>query len=166
MGSDSEPVVEDVSADDAKAAMQRQATQQAQVKSIINSIDIEGPDLFHPIGNRLLHFPWPTMISRLRVINSNNPMKALKRAKIAKALEMQKEADKLPSLTPEVKWAQNPEALSITISLSQVMKPEIKINGNTLEFCASGVGATGQRRNYEFELDFFDHVDRKGFHHF
>ena len=91
-------------------------------------------------------------------------MKALKRAKIAKALEMQKEADKLPSLTPEVKWAQNPEALSITISLSQVMKPEIKINGNTLEFCASGVGATGQRRNYEFELDFFDHVDRKGFH--
>ena len=76
---------------------------------------------------------------------------------------MQKEADKLPSLTPEVKWAQNPEALSITISLSQVMKPEIKINGNTLEFCASGVGATGQRRNYEFELDFFDHVDRKGF---
>jgi len=130
MGSDSEPVVEDVSADDAKAAMQRQATQQAQVKSIINSIDIE----------------------------------ALKRAKIAKALEMQKEADKLPSLTPEVKWAQNPEALSITISLSQVMKPEIKINGNTLEFCASGVGATGQRRNYEFELDFFDHVDRKGFH--
>lgn len=44
MGSDSEPVVEDVSADDAKAAMQRQATQQAQVKSIINSIDIEGPD--------------------------------------------------------------------------------------------------------------------------
>ena len=54
MGSDSEPVVEDVSADDAKAAMQRQATQQAQVKSIINSIDIEGPDLFHPIGNRLL----------------------------------------------------------------------------------------------------------------
>jgi len=126
MGSDSEPVVEDVSADDAKAAMQRQATQQAQVKSIINSIDIE----------------------------------ALKRAKIAKALEMQKEADKLPSLTPEVKWAQNPEALSITISLSQVMKPEIKINGNTLEFCASGVGATGQRRNYEFELDFFDHVDR------
>ena len=106
MGSDSEPVVEDVSADDAKAAMQRQATQQAQVKSIINSIDIEGPDLFHRIGNRLLHFPWPTMISRLRVINSNNPMKALKRAKIAKALEMQKEADKLPSLTPEVKWAQ------------------------------------------------------------
>ena len=50
MGSDSEPVVEDVSADDAKAAMQRQATQQAQVKSIINSIDIEGPDLFHPIA--------------------------------------------------------------------------------------------------------------------
>ena len=97
-------------------------------------------------------------------MKSNNPMKALKRAKIAKALEMQKEADKLPSLTPEVKWAQNPEALSITISLSQVMKPEIKINGNTLEFCASGVGATGQRRNYEFELDFFDHVDRKGFH--
>ena len=93
----------------------------------------------------------------------DNPIKALKRAKIAKALEMQKEADKLPSLTPEVKWAQNPEALSITISLSQVMKPEIKINGNTLEFCASGVGATGQRRNYEFELDFFDHVDRKGF---
>ena len=47
MGSDTEPVVEDVSADEAKAAMQRQATQQAQVKSIINSIDIEGPDLFN-----------------------------------------------------------------------------------------------------------------------
>ena len=47
MGSDTEPVVEDVSADEAKAAMQRQATQQAQVKSIINSIDIEGSDFFH-----------------------------------------------------------------------------------------------------------------------
>ena len=46
MGSDTEPVVEDVSADEAKAAMQRQATQQAQVKSIINSIDIEGSDFF------------------------------------------------------------------------------------------------------------------------
>ena len=161
MGSDTEPVVEDVSADEAKAAMQRQATQQAQVKSIINSIDIEGSDFFH--FRSWISFPGWSLDFVSGICPIKNPIKALKRAKIAKALEMQKEADKLPSLTPEVKWAQNPEALSITISLSQVMKPEIKINGNTLEFCASGVGATGQRRNYEFELDFFDHVDRKGF---
>ena len=38
----------------------------------------------------------------------------------------------------------------------------MKINGDTLEFSASGVGASGERRNYEFELDFYDHVD-KGF---
>ena len=37
---------------------------------------------------------------------------------------------------------------------------DVKINGDTLEFSASGVGASGERRNYEFELDFFDHVDR------
>lgn len=60
MGSDSEPVVEDVSADDAKAAIQRQATQQAQVKSIINSIDIEGPDLFHPIAFSMAHHDFKT----------------------------------------------------------------------------------------------------------
>ena len=75
-------------------------------------------------------------------------------------MELQKKADDLPSLTPEVKWAQNPEALSITVCLSQIFKPEIKINGNTLEFCCSGIGASSDRRNYEFEIDFFDHVDR------
>ena len=29
-----------------------------------------------------------------------------------------------------------------------------------MEFAASGVGAVGERRNYEFELEFFDHVER------
>ena len=67
--------------------------------------------------------------------------KALKRAKMAKIMAQQKEADTQPSLTPEVKWAQNPEAISLTVGLGQILRPEIKINGNTLEFFASGVGA-------------------------
>ena len=108
---------------------------------------------------------------------------ALKRAKMAKIMAQQKEADNQPALTPEVKWAQNPEAISLTVGLGQMLRPEIKINGNTLEFFASGVGArngflqfllgyflpcelfwkfskSGSRRNYEFELEFYDHVDR------
>ena len=60
-------------------------------------------------------------------------------------MEQQKEADDLPSLTPEVKWAQNPEAISLTVSIGSIMRPEIKINGNTLEFSASGVGAQDRR---------------------
>ena len=39
---------------------------------------------------------------------------------VAKAM---KKADSLPVLTPEVKWAQNPEAISLTISIGQVMRP-------------------------------------------
>ena len=66
---------------------------------------------------------------------------ALKRAKMAKIMAQQKEADNQPALTPEVKWAQNPEAISLTVGLGQMLRPEIKINGNTLEFFASGVGA-------------------------
>ena len=126
MGSDSDPVVEDVSDQEVTEVIKRQLANKPEVKSIINSIDIE----------------------------------ALKRAKLAKIMEQQKEADDLPSLTPEVKWAQNPEAISLTVSIGSIMRPEIKINGNTLEFSASGVGAQCTRRNYEFELDFYDHVDR------
>jgi len=93
------------------------------------------------------------------IINSID-IEALKRAKMAKIMAQQKEADNQPALTPEVKWAQNPEAISLTVGLGQMLRPEIKINGNTLEFFASGVGASGSRRNYEFELEFYDHVDR------
>lgn len=93
------------------------------------------------------------------LINSID-IEALKRAKMAKIMAAQKEADDQPSLTPEVKWAQNPEAISLTVGLGKILRPEIKINGNTLEFFASGEGASGTRRNYEFELDFYDHVDR------
>ena len=138
---ESDPVLEDVSESEASAAEKRQVTNQADVKSIINSIDIEGESVLYI----------------LEVIK----ISALKRAKLQKALELQKKADEQPSLTPQVKWAQNPEALSLTVCLSQIFKPEIKINGNTLEFLCSGVGAAGERRNYEFELEFFDHVDRK-----
>ena len=49
----------------------------------------------------------------------------MKRAKIAKAMELQKKADEKPALTPEVKWAQNPDAISLTISLSQILKEKI-----------------------------------------
>ena len=56
------------------------------------------------------------------VINSID-IEALKKMKILQAMEMQKKADTLPSLTPEVKWAQNPEALSLQVSLTQIIKP-------------------------------------------
>ena len=67
---------------------------------------------------------------------------------MAKIMAMQKEADNQPSLTPEVKWAQNPEAISLTVGLGQILRPEIKINGNTLEFFASGVGARNMCFNF------------------
>jgi len=87
----------------------------------------------------------------------------------------------MPTLTPEVKWAQNPDAISLSIMITQVARPskfleisfkrvkffknlilflDVTINGDTLEFVCSAVGASGERRNYEFELNFYDHVDR------
>lgn len=99
------------------------------------------------------------LASKMKSIN-NIDIEALKRMKIMKIMEMQKKADTQPTLTPEVKWAQNPEAISLSIMITQVARPNVTINGDTLEFQASGVGASGERRNYEFELSFYDHVDR------
>jgi len=62
---------------------------QAQMRSVINSIDIE----------------------------------ALKKMKLLQNMAAQKKADEQQTLTPEVKWAQNPEALSLTVSLTQIIKP-------------------------------------------
>jgi len=99
------------------------------------------------------------LASKMKSIN-NIDIEALKRMKMAQILEMQKKADALPTLTPEVKWAQNPDAISLSIMITQVARPNVTINGDTLEFCCSAVGASGERRNYEFELNFYDHVDR------
>lgn len=97
---------------------------------------------------------------KMRSLINSIDIETLKKMKIMQAMENQKKADSLPMLRPEVKWAQNPEALSLSISLSQIIRPDVKINGDTLEFTASGIGASGERRNYEFEINFFDHVDR------
>ena len=61
--------------------------------------------------------------AQIRSIINNIDIEALKKMKIMQAMEAQKKADQLPSLTPEVKWAQNPEAISLTISITQVMRP-------------------------------------------
>lgn len=60
-------------------------------------------------------------------------------------------------LSPFVYWAQTENVISLKIDLKNVVKPNLKIQENNIQFSTHGVGAHGDNK-YEFSLDLFSQI--------
>ena len=60
-------------------------------------------------------------------------------------------------LTPMVKWAQNDALIYLTVVLTDVTGPQVKITQDALSFVATGVGAQGENI-YHLNIHFFDKI--------
>ncbi|KAM7537301.1 hypothetical protein Aperf_G00000062372 [Anoplocephala perfoliata] len=63
-------------------------------------------------------------------------------------------------LHPSLLWSQDEKNIFITVKLSDVENPGLQIGNKSINFHATGVGASGLRK-YAFSLDLFDSVDEE-----
>ena len=60
-------------------------------------------------------------------------------------------------LTPIVKWAQNGPIIDLTIVLTDVSNPEVRIAQSAISFTGVGVGAQGENM-YHVDIDLFNNI--------